>query len=147
MNLLVSSIVGGVNEQKSIVNKNAFQLDAYRPLQWPPGVICPGSVCLGGVCPGGGGVCLGRQGMATEGGGVCPGRVWAGGVYPSMHWGVYLTMHWVMGECDRHPLRQIPPGQTLPLVQCMHPRPVHAGIHTPCPVHAWMHTHPCGHNS
>ena len=39
-------------------SKNAFQLDAYRPLQWPSGG--GGSVCPGGVC-------LGRRGVCQEG--------------------------------------------------------------------------------
>ena len=39
------------DQQRSLnnnFNKNAFQQDAYRPLQWPPGwgggVVCPGGV-------------------------------------------------------------------------------------------------------
>ena len=37
------------------LNKNAFQYDAYHPLQWssPLGVSAQGGVCPGGVCPGG----------------------------------------------------------------------------------------------
>ena len=40
------------------LNKNAFQYDAYHPLQWSSplrvsaqGGVCPGGVCPGGVCP------------------------------------------------------------------------------------------------
>ena len=79
-------------------NKNAFQKDAYRPLQWQcvsPGGCLPGQpgVCLagqGGVClgvsawpggclPGQGGVCLARGCLFGQGGrllgqrGVCSG--------------------------------------------------------------------------
>ena len=35
------------NDTNAISNKNAFQWDAYRPLQLPSG----GGVCLGGVQP------------------------------------------------------------------------------------------------
>ena len=47
-------------------NKNASQLDAYRPLQWPQeSVYIP--ACTGQGC-------------------VYPSMHWPGGVYPSMHW-------------------------------------------------------------
>ena len=70
-------------------NKNASQLDAYRPLQWPQeSVYIP--ACTGQGC-------------------VYPSMHWPGGVYPSMHWagnvsawgvcaqGVYPSMHWAGG--------------------------------------------------
>ena len=59
-------------------NKNVFQQDVYRPLQWPPldastrgwaclqrESACRGAVCLQGVCLQRGRVCL------QMGGGVC----------------------------------------------------------------------------
>ena len=43
---------------KHMHDKNAFQYDAYRPLQWPSlggGYVCfGGCLLLGGVCSGGG---------------------------------------------------------------------------------------------
>ena len=67
----------------SKVNKNAFQYDGYRPLQWPSGVrgclprwgVCPGgawpgSVCLRGVCP---------KRVSAQMGVVCLGNVSAQG--------------------------------------------------------------------
>ena len=67
-----------------IKNKNAFQLDAYRPLQWSSDGDClPGKgVCLGGVYLGG---CLPRGVSAWRDvcpGGVCLGEVSAWGCLP-----------------------------------------------------------------
>ena len=55
ISLVVSSIVGGINENNSIVNKNAFQCDAYGggvPAQWGVpawGLYLPGGVPARGV--------------------------------------------------------------------------------------------------
>ena len=87
----------------------------------PWGCLPRGRRCLPGEVGGGhrGRGCLSRGCLGRR---VC---------IPACIGGVYLTMHCAMGECGRHPLRRTLPGQTLPLAQCMHPRPVHAGIHTP----------------
>ena len=53
-------------------NKNAFQKDVYRPLQWPSGWL-GGVVSLGGVCPG-----LVSTGGVSAQGGVCLGGVCLG---------------------------------------------------------------------
>ena len=47
--LTLASILSYLNKIKTIINKNAFQLDVYRPLQWASRGRC---VCLGGVCLG-----------------------------------------------------------------------------------------------
>ena len=52
-------------------NKNAFQQDAYCPLQW-----LSGGACLG----------VSAMGVSTQGR-VCRGVSAQGGVYPTMHWG------------------------------------------------------------
>ena len=54
------------------VNKNAFQHDAYHPLQWPSR-----GVCLGGCMSVQGGVCQSRGCLLREG--VCLGGVCVGG--------------------------------------------------------------------
>ena len=70
---LIKSIFSNIN-----LNNNAFQYDAYRPLQWPSrggvqGRVCPGGVCLVGVCPGG--VCV-SKGLCVSRGCVYLGRMY-----------------------------------------------------------------------
>ena len=124
-------------------NKNASQLDAYRPLQWPQeSVYIP--ACTGQGC-----------------------------VYPSMHWpeGVYPSMHWAGGVsawgCVPRGCIPACTGQGVCLPGVVYPggclprgcllgvsalgrgclpvvsAPVHAGIHTP---HEQNHRHLWKHN-
>ena len=70
----------------SLINKNAFEYNAYRPLQRPLQWLS-GGVCLGGVCPRG---CLPRcRGCLLGGTGCLPrGRSLPRGVSAPVHAGI-----------------------------------------------------------
>ena len=98
-------------------NKNAFQQDAYRPLQWPSrgggclpkGVVCPGEClsrgCLpGGVCPGVGGCLPGGylpRGVSGQWS-VCPGNVCSGrGGLPQCMLGYTPPVNRMTDDCEK----------------------------------------------
>ena len=102
---------------KELKNKNAFQQDAYRPLQWPSRGGClpngGGVSAQEGVYLGVGGVCLLDGGVCVCLGGCLPGGCLPRGVSAQgdcLPGGVCLEERGVcpgricLGESARHPL-------------------------------------------